>query len=222
MKNKSILSLVLLMIFVLNVKSQTNQGNLLLGVSSTLSLAGTGSDIMTFGYSTSVNKSDADGFVEDDPDKTISLNFVPKIGIFVIDNLAIGLDVSLGNTSTKYRYDDDKYTMTLISTGPFIRYYIPTNKIKPYIEINSSLGLMNNKFEYGNSTWEDSEIKSMISSIGGGVGVAIPLGSHVNFDAMAGYSSLRIKETEDNDDNERYIYNTLGLKLGITVLLGSN
>ena len=59
-------------------------------------------------------------------------------------------------------------------------------------------------------------------SFGGGIGLAAPLGEKVTFDIMAGYDSLTVKDKEDNDDNYRTVIGTLGLKIGFTILLGSN
>jgi hypothetical protein len=51
--------------------------------------------------------------------------------------------------------------------------------------------------------------------------MAVPVGNHVTFDVLAGYNSLTLKSKENNDDNDRIVFGTLGIKLGIIVLLGA-
>ena len=221
MKKITILAISLVAINFGLLKAQTNQGKVLLGVSSSLSLAGTGSDLMNLGYSTVKYKSDADGFEESDPDKMTSINLLPKVGYFVADNFAIGLDLNIALSSNKHGEDNYKSSQTLLSVGPFVRYYIPTSKVLPYFEISGSFGAINDKYS-DNSNGEDEEYKSSVMSIGGGIGLAAPLGERVTFDVLAGYNSLTVKNKEGNDDNDRTVIGTLGLKIGFTIMLGSN
>ncbi len=223
MKKLNLLIVLMLTIGFGMLQAQTNKGTVLLGVSSTLSLAGTGSDLMNIGISSVKYKSDADGYVEPDPDKMTSFNFLPKAGYFIADNLVLGLDLNIAISSEKDGEDNDKFKRTMISAGPFIRYYIPSTKVLPFIEINSSFGSIKNKYEYyDNSFWDDEEYKTSINSFGGGIGFAAPLGERVTFDVLAGYNSIRIKSKDNNEDNDRSVVGTLGLKLGFTILLGSN
>lgn len=222
MKKLPLLVLTLFFLSATMLKAQTNQMNILTGVSSTLSLYGTGADAMSFGISTIKDKSDADGFEESDPDKMTSFNFLPKIGVFVIDDLAIGLDLTFAYSSQVDGYDDDRYTRTLLGVGPFIKYYIPTGSVRPFIEMTSSFGVINNKFEYGEGSDYDNEYKNSITSFGINGGMAIPIGSSASFDMSVGYNSLTVKPKEDNEDNERTVIGTLGLKFGFTVFIGNN
>ena len=48
-----------------------------------------------------VSLNPADGFEESDPDKTTGINFLPKVGYFVADNLAVGLEI--GRASCRER-----------------------------------------------------------------------------------------------------------------------
>ena len=220
MKKKLLFAVIFLTINVGLLIAQTNQGNVLVGVSSTLSLAGTGSDLMNLGFSSVKYKSDADGYDEPDADKMTNINLLPKFGYFFIDNLALGLGVNIALSTNKDGEDNDKYSQTLLSVEPFMRYYIPTAKVFPFFELSGSFGSIKNKFE--SDDWGDEEYESSVMSIGGGVGIAAPLGDKVTFDVMAGYNSLTVKDKEDNDDNDRTVIGTFGLKLGFTILLGSN
>jgi hypothetical protein len=222
MKTTTLFTIFLLAISSGLLKAQTNQGKMLLGVSSTISLAGTGSDLMSLGYSSVKYKSDADGFDESDPVKMTNINLLPKLGYFVIDNLALGLDLNIARSTEKDGEDSDKYSQILFSVGPFVRYYIPSSKVLPFFEISGSFGSINTKYDYSDNTyWEDDDYKSSVMTFGGGIGLAAFLGERVAFDVLAGYNSLTVKDKEDNEDNYRTVIGTLGLKLGFTILLGS-
>jgi hypothetical protein len=214
--------LLLTMLCIVNLtflNAQTTKGKFLFGVSSALSLAGTGSNMMSFGFSSTEDKSDASGFTEDKPDKTVSINFLPKVGYFIVNNLAIGLDISYAFSKEKDGDDDYEFTDNLLSAGPFVRYYVPTSKVKPFMEISGAYGGINMK--YKESSYDDQTNKSSLISFGGGVGLAVTLGEKVTFDGMVGYNSMVIKDKKDNPDNNRSVIGTLGLNLGFTVYLGS-
>jgi hypothetical protein len=208
MKKVSLLAVGLIVIGTGFLNAQTNQGNLLIGLSS---------DIFDLGYTTSKTKSDADG--SEDPTNNFNINFHPKMGYFLIDNLVAGLDLSVGLSNYKTGSDEDKFNTTTLSAGPFVRYYIPTSKVLPFFELGGSLGTQITKFEFSQ---EVDKYKTGILSFGAGIGLAVPLGEKVMVDFLAGYRSATYKAKEDNEDNERRIIGTLGLEVGFTFLLGSN
>ena len=211
---------ILSTICLTNLNAQTTKGKFLLGVSSTLSVAGTGSNLMTLGYSTIKHKRDVSLLGEPEPDKTISFNLIPKVGYFVIDNLALGLDLSLASTSSKDGVSGTVDSQTMFCIGPFMRYYIPKGKLLPFVEINGGMGSIKNKRdESGRPNYTSN---SSLFTYGGGVGLSASISDRVAFDIMAGYSVLQVKQKENNDDNERTIIGTLGLKFGFIVLLGGN
>ncbi len=199
------------------LKAQANKGQFFVGVSSAFSIAGTGTDLIGISFGTEKLKSDAEGFEESDPDKQTSFSLLPKAGYIVVDGLVIGLDFTFTLSVYKDGEYDDKWTETLIAAGPFVRYYFPVDKVKPYIEASSIFGSFKQKDEYEGET---NEYKSSVRSIGGGVGMGIPIGDHVTFDIMAGYNSLVYKDSEDNPDNYRYVYGSFGFRFGFVVFIG--
>ncbi len=201
-------------------QAQTNKGNWLSGVSSSLNIVGPGSDLLGVGFSTWKTKSDADGFEDPDPDKVTSINLLPKFGYFIADNFAFGIDLSLFTSTHKFGDSETKYSSTMFAVGPFARYYFPTAKAKPYLEANVSFGSMTDK--YDPEVGETEKDKSSIMTYGGGVGIAAPVSNRVTFDVMVGYYSLTAKEKEDNDDNYRTVISTIGIKLGFIIFLGAN
>ena len=225
---KKFIELLTLALFLLPAfnYAQTEQGKIMVGLSTRIGVPfyteTMMSDVFSMGFTTIKTKSDADNFEEPEPDKITSINMLPRVGVFVIDGLAVGLDLSLANMVYKDGTDDDKTIQTAYGVGPFVRYYFPVEKVKPFIEVNSSFGSIKQKYEYTNSNYEDEEYKYGLFLIGGGAGVAIPIGKRVTFDMMAGYNSLKFKEKEDNDDNYREIIGTFGFKFGFIVFLGKD
>lgn len=203
---------------------QMNKGKFILGVSSMLSSVGTGSSIGSIGFTSSTQKSDAVGYTEQNPLKTTNINLLPQFGYFVIDNLAVGMDLSLIHASSSLKsinYDSNS-TGTYFCVGPFVRYYIPAGKILPYFEITGGYGAENIWSRDTNSLYSHTSTSSSgLFSVGGGAGVAIPIGDRVTFDALLGYNSLTVNDPENNTDNQRTVMGTFGLKLGFSVLLGS-
>lgn len=220
MKKILVLLVIGLFLNVTFVSGQTTKGNSQLGLSTTLNLAGMGSDLIGFGATSVKYKSNASGYTEPDPDKQMSFNLAPKFGYFIMDNLAVGAELNFAYRSEKDGTDDDKYSTTLFGAGPFVRYYFPAGKVFPYAEANSFFGSMKSKYDPSEGTGDED--KSGITAFGGGLGVAIPMGEKVSFDLMAGYNSFTIKDKEDNPDDERVVLGTFGIKLGITIFLGSN
>jgi len=220
------LTLITLFLFVISIgllKAQTAKGNVLLGASSSLNLTSddpdADTDIMGIGFTTVKQKSDAQGFNEPDPDKITSFNLSPKVGYFVIDNLALGLDFSYALSKYRNGQNDNKNTASLFSVGPFIRYYYPTSRVLPFAELNGAFGTLKKTFE---SDAFDNVTKYNVTTLGVGVGIAAPLGEKITFDVSAVYSSTTVKQKDDNPNNVRTVTGAFGLKLGFTFFFGSS
>lgn len=199
------------------LSAQTTKGKFLIGEFTNLSLTGTGNPMnMNLGWSTFKQKSDSGNEDNSDPDKEFSLNLTPRVGYFVINNLAVGLDLSMAYTHSKRNGGESVSNITRFGAGPFLRYYIPTQKLLPFAEVNYSFG--SSKYAWKSDTYDDERI-SMVQQYGFGIGLGVPLGEKVSFDMLIGYQSYIYKEKEDNEDNVRYIVGTIGLKLGLTVIL---
>ena len=167
------------------------------------------------------DKSDKSGTNEPTPTKTSSFNLSPKVGYFIQNNLAVGLDVSmsLSHSNQKSSGYNNTSNVILYSAGPFVRYYIPTGKVMPFFEFGATIGTVNNKDKYSGGT---NDYKQSISTIGGGVGVAVPLGDRVSFDGMLEYRSITVKDINDNPNNDRTVMGTIGLKVGFTIFFGGH
>jgi outer membrane protein len=222
MKRTWILIVALFVVPAPMVFSQASKGQVLLGISSRYSLnpleVGISlPDMMSLGFSTVKFKSD-DNNDDSESTKFNCFNLMPKAGYFVIDNLAVGIDLQLGIFTMKETYNSYTYKDrgTVFSAGPFLRYYFPVNKIMPYLEAGGSLGSATITSENEN---EEDKSKTNTNSFSAGAGISTPLGDKVALDLMLGYLSMTMKDKEDNDNNERTIIGTLGLKFGVVVFL---
>jgi len=191
--------------------AQLAKGNIMLGVTSTMSVGGLwGSDFVGFGFST--NKVN-DGTTTEPNYKTTSWNLLPKAGYFVMDNLVAGLELMTSGYMDKDVDDGDKDGESVFGVGPFVRYYYPLDKVIPFAEVEAVFGSYK-------ETWASDVYKEGLVMIGGGVGIAVPLGDKVSFDGLIGYSHASWKEKDEVEGNTyTYIEGGFGLRLGFTVYL---
>ncbi len=216
MRNRT---LVLVLAFIYTnvgfLTAQTAKGNFLLAEMTSIDVVGYGAQSsINLGWTTYKSKNDSGD--ESDPIKVFSINLIPRVGYFIVDNLALGLDFNIDFMRSKREDSDYIYKNTQFTTGPFIRYYVPTPKLLPFAEINYSIGSSGYKWtdEIG-----EGEGKNQVQQYGFGIGMGFPLGEKVSFDTLIGYQSHIIKAKEDNEDNARDIIGTIGLKLGLTIFL---
>lgn len=91
MKNVLILSFAILLGTSLKAQS-TEKGTLITGLSSKLSFPG--ADIASLSFGTTNFYSNDPDFVEGDPATSFSVNLSPRVGYFLVDNFAAGLNFS--------------------------------------------------------------------------------------------------------------------------------
>jgi hypothetical protein len=191
--------------------AQLAKGNIMLGVTSTMSLGGCwGSDLGGFGFSTHKVKY---GTTTETSYKMTSWNLLPKAGYFVMDNLVTGIELMVSGYMEKDVDDGDKDGESQFGIGPFVRYYYPLKKVYPYAEVEAMFGSYK-------ETWINDEYKEGLFMFGGGLGVAVPLGDKITFDAMAGYSHVSWTE-KDEVEGEAYTYLSggFGIRLGFSIYL---
>jgi len=86
------------------LQAQVSGGKLILGVSSSLNVVNTGSNIMSLGLSSTNYKSNASGYTEPDPSTSYSFNLLPKVGYMLTKNIALGIDANIATYSYKRSY----------------------------------------------------------------------------------------------------------------------
>jgi hypothetical protein len=208
MKKIYLLIPVICFLSIQSVNAQFEKGKIMAGVTSTLGIGDFGTDLMSVGILSQKYKDDSgEG---SDGQSGFGFNLLPRGGYFIMDNLAVGIDLLVGYYSEKDKDDGDKYSETTLAIGPFVRYYYPLENIYPFAEVGVGLGSYKEKGE----SWDDKE---GLFVIGAGIGAAKPLGENVMIDAMLGYSSQSWKQ----EDGDKYIYGSIGLRVGFTLFFGS-
>jgi outer membrane protein len=214
MKKLCLLIPLICLLSVDAVQAQLEQGNVMVGVASTLNLDIGGSDFMSIGFSSTKYKS---GNYTSDPIKSACFNFMPKAGYFIMDNLAAGINLYV-STSSEKDTDGDKDTETMLGIGPWARYYYPLDNIYPFVEVSVGVGSTKYAYDYGNGQQEE---KYSAFLAGAGVGAAIPVGDNVTFDIMAGYMSVTAKEKDGGSESDyKEITGTFGITMGFMVYFG--
>jgi len=134
MKKQSLFfSFLIISLSCINLSAQTSKGKFLIGGFTHITQPGSSYTSADIGYTTTKSKDDS-GDDDDYQNKIFSLNFAPKAGYFLIDNLALGVDFNLTSSFNKTTNTEYKSSTTIFSAGPFVRYYIPTKKVLPFAE----------------------------------------------------------------------------------------
>jgi outer membrane protein len=157
--------------------------------------------------------------------KTTHFGFRPKAGYFIIDNLPVGLNLSISTYKTKSIGSDNESVSTDITFGPFARYYIKLDKLMPMAELYMSFGASKSKSTYSGST---SEKKYGVVEYGIGAGASYFITDQIAFDMLIGYSSDKynlksetspggVKSMSAEDSSDKYT--GIGINLGVVVTI---
>jgi outer membrane protein len=183
------------------LNAQTEKGNILIGGETKLN------------FSSSNPKFESDDS-NADLGRTTTLDFSPQIGFFVIDGLALGMELPIMYSLDKSE-SEDKYTSTSIAFTPFIRYYFGKGKLKPYLHGDVGFGNLKMKYEEKLlATTSESTASLFLYEMGGGL--AVFLNDKVSLDIGIAYASQSLTPKEDNDNNFKSI--TSGFEAGIGIV----
>jgi hypothetical protein len=154
-----------------------------------------------------------------------NFDFQPRVGYFVIDNLAAGLfmDVNIyGQTAKDEGNLNDKGATFII--GPFARYYIPVfDKLVPFAEAQVGFGIDNYKYRYSTATdWSKTNEGVFTFRLGGGA--TYFFNDIVGADLFLGFlrDSYKYKDTGSGGErasDSKYIYSEFIMQLGIVCIL---
>jgi len=192
---------------------QLSKGNIMAGVTSTLSVGGS-QDSQVFGLAFGTEKWEygSDGPVSEY--KFTAYNFLPRGGYFIIDNLVAGLEIVLTGYSNEAVDDGDTYKESTMAIGPFVRYYYPLEKVYPFAEVEVMFGTCKESYD------EDDEYKDALTEFGIYLGAALPLGDKVTIDASAGYMRASYKwDYEEEGASGTDVIAGFGLKIGFSIYL---
>lgn len=99
------------------------------------------------GFNAASSTAKANGESEDGP-KISKFSITPSVGYFVMDGLAVGIDLGLDSETSKY--DGDKRTSTRFSVMPTATYYFNTDsKFFPFVGVG--VGYATSKTKYSSS-----------------------------------------------------------------------
>lgn len=195
----------------ISAMAQTEKGKMLLGAGTHIGFSN-GIGMMDMYFSNSTRE-----FPDGSSEKSSSFNifFAPKVGYFLADNLAAGIDLAFGWGKTEIPLTDFsvKANNALFGAGPFVRYYVPKGKILPFAEVNSIFGNQRTRTDMVGNT----ESNTGITNLGGGLGLALLLGERSSFDLLLNYSTNRANFESDGFYTRQ---NTIGIKFGYTIFLG--
>jgi hypothetical protein len=129
--------------------------------------------------------------MEGDIHNTI-LDVSPRVGYFLMKNLAVGVNVAFNQTS------DDGESYSTVIAGPYARYYFLANneKVKLFANANAFLG-----------TEDEGKGSSNLTGFGVAAGANYFLNKFIALEASLGYYSTQAKIESVKD-------NTIGLNFG--------
>lgn len=149
-------------------------------------------------------------------DKTTTLSFTPSIGYFIIDNLALNLDMNL--TSMTQKGDNYKDTTTAFSFLPGATYYFNNNsKFIPYLGANIGYGTMKYSETYNNNTVDSDKSGFTWKVKGGGMYMVT---NSLAVDLGLGYSQFSTSQ-EVNSIKATTTLNNFGVNLGMAYFIKS-
>lgn len=134
----------------------------------------------------------------------------PKVGLFIIDKLAVGLSSSFTSeksesTTIRGNLGSGSQKVYRFSTGPFARYYF-LNKDKNFNILAEA------NYQFGNVSWGDGTTKGTINKFSFLVGPEIFFNSSVGIEVLLGY------KTYDRKMNNPYSISTI--QNGFQVAIG--
>ena len=174
--------------------AQIPKGKILLGGSTNLS----------FTSSTYTDKYDG---TKTGDSKTATFELNPQVGYFIMDGLAVGLDLSYSSSKTKSGSGSWSDPTTMIGVGVFGKYYMGTTNIKPFGLAH--LGVIST------STSPKDVDKDRGYAMGLALGGAYFINESVAFELSLGYDYAKFKNKADNKSTTDA--GVLGLNVGVVV-----
>ncbi|MBJ2173218.1 autotransporter outer membrane beta-barrel domain-containing protein [Aureibaculum sp. A20] len=156
--------------------------------------------------------------VNDNKSNSFTTNITPKAGYFIMDNLAVGLELSVATSSSKSKslFGDSKRNTTVLSLGAFGRYYLDNG-----LFFEGLVGAGTKKTSSGLEGIPELKLGDNTSTILGfrtGVGYAISLGDHVALEPTINYSWEK-NLPKDAPSDYKDTLSSIFLGIGFTVFL---
>lgn len=159
----------------------------------------------------------ADGNSVDGP-KVNTFSITPSAGYFVIDKLAVGIDLGFVSATTKY--DGTKTTMTSFSAMPTATYYFANDsKLVPFLGAGIGYASVKNKGEMdvlGVSTADETTTDGLAWKVKGGVTYMATQSLGINLGVS--YDQFSNKQTYSNVDVKTNT-KTFGVNVGFSYFI---
>lgn len=229
MKKFKFLAYIAIALFIGNpVVSQVEKGKVLLGARS---------DLNAFFENTKVEITQNGTTTESDGGTGTRFGFTPTAGYFFMDGFAGGLFMNVGiNNSKEDQVLEDGSTETLrnnntsFKIGPFLRYYIEMDKVKPFAHLQ--LGFGSNNYVYDMVDYdfsdplnpkvviEEHQRKYNLSTWGIGAGAAFFITNAISVDVMLGYNQNTTKfKNDDGSLESKTATGGFGLDVGFSIVI---
>lgn len=148
-------------------------------------------------------------------EKIRSFSILPSVGYFVIDNLALGLQGSIGSQTT-IEEDEDKYRRVTAMLLPTVSYYIPTGgSVSPFGQVGIGFGVETDSYLPDGGTKQTFTYSGLAWNAG--AGVAIFLNDFASLNIGLQYSKTSL--TNPDDTTRKFKQGNLGGNLGFSLFL---
>ncbi|WP_294198883.1 OmpW family outer membrane protein [uncultured Chryseobacterium sp.] len=170
-----------------------------------------------FGFNNVTTKVKAEGQSADGP-KVSTFSLTPSVGYFVIDKLAVGIDLGLTSATTKY--EGTKSTTTSFSVMPTATYYFSNDsKFVPFLGAGIGYASIKNKGEVnfmGLSSSDETTTDGLAWRVKGGVTYMATQSLGINLGVS--YDQFSNKETFMGTDVKTHV-NTFGVNVGFSYFI---
>ena len=171
------------------------------------------------GFNSMTTTYKAEGQSEDGP-KVSTFSVTPSVGYFVMDKLAVGID--LGYTTSTTKYDGLKATVSSFAVMPTATYYfVNGSKIVPYLGAGIGYASVKNSgsVDFMDFSGEDSTTTDGLAwKVRGGVTYMATQSLGINLGVA--FDQFSNKETYDNIDVKSNV-NTFGVNVGFSYFIKS-
>lgn len=120
-------------------------------------------------------------------------SITPSVGYFVANNLLLGTGVPLSLTT--FRMDATKSTYKGIGLAPFVRYYVGSARLKPYVGVSYSYNQINRNYSSVSSSGSSTQRTSILSP---GLGLAYFVTKNVGLHAGLNYNFQQLSNEGSN------------------------
>ena len=156
----------------------------------------------------------------------------PNVGIFIIDNLAVGAKLNMSAYQSRLkdglnlgggRRDDYKSRGTSLTLGPWARYYFPVGTKSAFFgEVNTGFGFRSNRYNTVDGSGRVVTITNPTSALfqlGLGPGYTYFITENVGLEGLLQFRLDRSSHKPDNDDREITTNSGLFFNVGLQIYL---